>query len=232
MMSSIIQRASTYAGNIDFLIELIAVIVGFWFFLSIGIFFYFLYRFRRSASPKAEYISGELHHEKKWIHIAHNLVLVCDVFILIFAIKTWYHVKQQIPETDQTVQVIGQQWAWSFVHPGADGELNTPDDIKTVEELHIKVGDTYKFELTARDVMHSFSIPVFRLKQDAVPGRVITGWFEATETGTFDIQCAEMCGIGHGIMVARLVIHTSESFEKWVSDNTPEHSGFLVGQVK
>jgi cytochrome c oxidase subunit 2 len=69
-------------------------------------------------------------------------------------------------------------------------------------------------------VLHSFSVPVFRLKQDAIPGRVITGWFEATKTGSYDIQCAEICGIGHGIMGARIVIETPEQHAAWMADRS------------
>ena len=80
--------------------------------------------------------------------------------------------------------MVAQQWAWSFVHPGPDGQLDTADDIKTVDELHVKVDTLYHFKLESRDVLHSFSVPVFRLKQDVIPGRVITGWFQPTQTGT------------------------------------------------
>ncbi len=117
---------------------------------------------------------------------------------------------------DETVRVIAQQWAWTFVHPGPDGELNTADDITTIDELHIRANTLYHYKLEARDVLHSFSIPVFRLKQDAVPGRIITGWFEATKTGSFDIQCAEICGIGHGLMGARIFIETPEQHAAWM----------------
>jgi cytochrome c oxidase subunit 2 len=136
-------------------------------------------------------------------------------------VKVWYDVKQHLPEPYETVRIVGQQWAWSFVHPGADHELGTADDIKTVDELHVEVDKVYHFKLEARDVLHSFSVPVFRLKQDAVPGRVITGWFEATGTGTYDIQCAEICGIGHGVMGARIVIESSEQHAAWVVEQSP-----------
>ena len=123
------------------------------------------------------------------------------------------------------------------------------DDIVTTEDLHIEVGKKYKYELVSLDVMHDFSIPVFRLKQDAIPGRVITGWFEASTeipenpavvaakaklaAGTtlsasqavaasrapneFDLQCAEMCGIGHGIMSAKVVLETPAQHQQWIA---------------
>jgi cytochrome c oxidase subunit 2 len=105
------------------------------------------------------------------------------------------------------------------VHPGPDNKLDTADDIATVDTLHVEVDRLYHFKLEARDVMHSFSVPVFRLKQDAVPGRVITGWFEPTKTGTYDIQCAEMCGVGHGLMPGRIVIDSPAAHAAWMAKN-------------
>ena len=119
-----------------------------------------------------------------------------------------------------TVRVVAQQWAWSFVHPGADNKLDTSDDIKTVDELHVKVGQTYHFKLESRDVLHSFSVPVFRLKQDVIPGRIITGWFTPTRVGVHDIQCAEICGIGHALMPARIYIHSQSDYDAWEAKNT------------
>lgn len=116
------------------------------------------------------------------------------------------------------MRVIGQQWAWTFQHPGPDGELDTADDIRTIDELHVKVDTVYHYELGARDVLHSFSVPVFRLKQDAVPGRTIKGWFKATKTGVWDIQCAEICGIGHGLMGARVVVEDEAQHAAWNDD--------------
>ena len=125
-------------------------------------------------------------------------------------------VKQELPPAEETIAVVGQQWAWTFTHPGEDNKLGTADDIKTVNQLRIKVNRTYHFKLTAKDVIHSFSVPVFRLKQDAIPGREITGWFKAEKTGEFDIQCAEMCGIGHGMMAAKLIVESPEAHAHWL----------------
>src|SRR5690606_18600116 len=146
--------------------------------------------------------------EKKYLQYAHKAIIACDLVIIFFAISTWYHIKQQLPEPQETIRVIGQQWAWTFVHPGLDKVLGTEDDVAMVDELHLKEDVVYHYKLESVDVLHSFSIPVFRLKQDSIPGRVITGWFQPTKTGKFDIQCAEMCGIGHGIMGAQLIIET------------------------
>jgi cytochrome c oxidase subunit 2 len=212
-----IPQGSTYAADIDNLILFIGVSVGIWFVLTEGMFFYLLWKYRFRAGVPAMYVTGKEKHLKKWINVPHALIIFCDVFVIIGAVYVWYTVKQYSPETDVTVRIMGQQWAWSFQHPGPDNELDTDDDIKTVDELHIQIGKKYTYELESRDVLHSFSVPIFRLKQDAVPGRVITGWFEPTITGTYDIQCAEMCGIGHGIMAARIVIEDAEQHERWMS---------------
>ena len=227
MIERFVLQASTYADSIDGQITLIAVLVGFWFLVAEGVLFWLIFRFREKPGQRAQYISGEEAHQKRWISIPHYLVLVCDVLIVVGAVRVWYEVKQTLPTPDRTIRVIGQQWAWTFVDPGPDGLLDTPDDITTVDELHVAVDQTYHFRLTAKDVLHSFSVPVFRLKQDAIPGREIMGWFKATETGEYDIQCAEICGIGHGIMGARIHIETQEQHAAWVK----AHAGSSYAQA-
>lgn len=222
MIEQYLVQASSYAEDIDNLILLIAVLTGFWFFLAEGVFFWLIWKFRAKEGVKAQYITGTEKHEKKWITIPHNLVLVCDIFIIIGAIMVWVNVKQELPEPDAEVRIIAQQWAWTFQHPGADGKLDTDDDITLVDELRVEVGKTYHFHLESRDVMHSFSVPVFRLKQDAVPGRTITGWFKPTLTGEYSVQCAEMCGIGHGIMGARIFIEGPAAHAAWISEHTTD----------
>ncbi|HKP56213.1 MAG TPA: cytochrome c oxidase subunit II [Polyangiales bacterium] len=220
MIERYIEQASTYAADIDGLVLLIGLLVGFWFVLVEVIFFGLIVAYRKRPGVRAQYISGEEKHEKRWIAVPHELVLLCDVVIIIAAVRVWVDVKQNLPPAEQTVRVVAQQWAWSFVHPGPDGKLDTADDIKTVDELHVKVGTTYHFKLEARDVLHSFSVPVFRLKQDAIPGRVITGWFKATKTGVHDIQCTEICGIGHALMPGRIYIQSESDYANWMSSHT------------
>ena len=147
-------QASTYAADIDRLILLIGVIVGVWFLLAEGIFFWLIWKFRAKPGERTQYLDGTEKHVKKWITIPHALVLVCDVFILVGAVSVWYNVKQQLPDADSTIRVIGQQWAWTFQHPGADNELDTGDDIFTVGDLHVEVEKTYPFQLQSRAVLH------------------------------------------------------------------------------
>ncbi|HEX5065561.1 MAG TPA: cytochrome c oxidase subunit II [Myxococcota bacterium] len=220
LLERLVPQASTYARQLDWLFEGIFWVVGFWFVLTVLMFFWLIFRFRKREGVAAEYYDGSEWKLKRWVTIPHLLVLVCDIFIIVGAVKVWYEIKQFLPPAQQTVRVISQQWAWTFVHPGADGQIDTADDIASVDELHVQMGTTYHFKLESRDVLHSFSIPVFRLKQDAVPGRVITGWFEPTKTGTYDLQCTEICGIGHGLMGAKIVIETPEAHAAWVAQHS------------
>jgi cytochrome c oxidase subunit II len=217
-----LPSASTFAGDIDRVFTIIFVAVGFWFLLAEGVFFWLLYKFKKRPGVKGQYITGELKSEKRWITVPHNIILLFDIVIVVAAVRVWYDVKQNLPDSPdkRVVRVIGQQWAWTFVDPGADGKLDTPDDIAKVNELHVVVDQLHHFQLESKDVIHSFSVPVFRLKQDVIPGRVITGWFTPTKTGTFDIQCTEICGVGHALMPAKIVIETKDQHAAWVAQNS------------
>lgn len=221
MLSQYVAQVASFAKDIDGLILIVTVLVGFWFFVAQAIFIGLLVKFAAKPGVKAEYITGEEVHQKRWVAWPHHLVLVCDVVIIVAALRVWYHVKQEMPPPERTVRVISQQWAWTFVDPGPDNLLDTPDDIRTVDELHIEKDKVYHFELQSKDVLHSFSIPVFRLKQDALPGRTIRGWFKAERTGMYDIQCAEICGIGHALMPARLIVETPSVHADWVKTHAP-----------
>lgn len=220
MLERYLTAASTYAHSIDHLFILIAVIVGFWLIAAETMMFTLVFKFRAKNGRPTQYITGEEKHLKRWITIPHALVLVCDVVIIIGAITVWYNIKQDMPVADETVRVIGQQWAWSFQQAGPDGVMDTADDIRSVGELHVKINTTYHFELMSRDVIHSFAVPAFRLKQDALPGRTITGWFRPNRLGTYDIQCTQMCGLGHGLMAGRIVVETPQDHAAWLMRNS------------
>jgi len=222
ILESLLPRASAYAIEIDVLFDVITILVGFWFLLVLGYFFYLIFRYRHRDGHKAEYITGETHKQKQAIEIPHFLILACDIAIIIPTFAVWYNVKIDIPPPDEEVRIVSQQWAWTFYHAGADGVLGTDDDIASVNELHVKNNTQYTYHLESRDVMHSFSVPVFRLKQDAIPGRVISGHFKPILEGEWDIQCAEMCGVAHGIMGARIFIKSEAEHNEWIAANTPK----------
>ena len=216
-----VAQVSTFAKYIDFLILLIGGLVGFWFLVAEGVLFFLVFKYREKEGGTAAYMDGTNPRHTRFISWPHRLILVCDVVIVLFAVKVWVNVKQTMPPPDQIVRVIAQQWSWTFQHPGADNLLDTADDIKTLDEMHVVVGQTVQFQLVSTDVIHSFSVPVFRLKQDSIPGRVIKGWFKTTQTGSYDIQCAEICGIGHGVMAGRIVIEQPERYAEWVAAHSP-----------
>jgi cytochrome c oxidase subunit 2 len=222
MLESLILPGSTFAGKIDQVVDVVGVLVFFWFGVTVAMFFWLLWRFRYQEGVKALYVNGTEPDLKRWINIPHYMIIVCDIAIIAFAVNVWYMVKQDMPKPNETVEVISQQWAWTFVQPGKDGQLGTDDDIKTTDELHVLVDQVSQFKLESRDVLHSFSVPVFRIKQDAIPGRVISGWFEPTVVGNYDIQCTEICGIGHGVMEARIYVETPEQHAAWIAAASPK----------
>jgi cytochrome c oxidase subunit II len=215
-----LTAASTYAHTIDHLFILIAILAGFWLIAAESMMFGLVFKFRAKRGRPTQYITGEEPHLKRWISIPHYLIIACDIVILAAAITVWYNIKQVMPPAEATVRVIGQQWAWSFQLPGPDGVLDTADDIRTVGEMHVVVNTTYHFELLSRDVVHSFAIPAFRLKQDALPGRTISGWFRPNRVGTYDIQCTQMCGIGHAMMAGRIIVETPQDHAAWLLRNS------------
>ncbi|MCP5059924.1 MAG: cytochrome c oxidase subunit II [bacterium] len=223
MIEYFLEQGSTYAASLDGVVNLIGVLVGFWFMASLGAFLFLIFRFRKKPNQKAQYVTGYEKHEARWVHWPHHLILVCDIFIVIGAVQVWVDIKQTLPEEPEAerVRIISQQWAWTFVHAGPDGKLDTADDIPMIDELHVEVNKPYIYELSSLDVLHDFSVPIFRLKQDSIPGRVITGWFEPTITGEYDIQCAEICGIGHGLMPGRIYIESSQKHAAWQAQQAP-----------
>ena len=234
MIEYFVVAASTYAHEIDGLFDLIFWIVAFWFLLTLGAFFWLIFRFRRRPGVASQHVSGDRPEEKRWITWPHLAILAFDIWIIAVAVQVWHRVKQELPPPQATVRVIAQQWAWTFVHPGPDGELDTADDVRTVNKLHLQTGTLYHYKLESVDVLHDFSIPAFRLKQDAIPGRVITGWFEPTRAGSYDIQCAEICGIGHGVMQAQAIVETPDEHAAWlrsqvVGQTAPEERAVSQG---
>jgi cytochrome c oxidase subunit 2 len=216
-----IPQASSFAGEIDYIILLVFWIILAWFIATEGIFFWLILRHRKKPGQRSEYITGKEKHLKMWIGVPHAFILLFDVWIVWVAVAVWSDVKIQSPPAESTIRVTGQQWAWVFQHPGPDNALDTADDIEMLDQLHVEVDRVYHFQLESRDVLHNFSVPVFRLKQDAIPGRRITGWFEPTAVGEYDIQCAEICGIGHGVMYGRIFVESAADHAQWMVANAP-----------
>ena len=149
------------------------------------------------------------------------VVVALDLWLDFLGAPVWAKVKIERPPTDLTVQITGKQFAWDVVYPGPDGKFGTADDRAFLDELHVPVGKPVHVVLKAKDVIHSFFLPNFRLKQDMVPGRTIEGWFEATKPGKYELPCAELCGFGHSGMKGWVHVHTPEEYQKWVKEQWP-----------
>jgi cytochrome c oxidase subunit II len=221
MIDLLVERASSFAGAVDGLFLLILLFVGFWFIVAEVLLFWLIFRFKAKPGTKSQYITGKEKHLKRWVTIPHVIIIGLDLIIVAASFVVWNQIKIDMPDGESTIRVIGQQWAWIFQHPGPDNVLDTPDDILTVDHLYVQNGRIYNFQLESRDVLHSFSVPVFRLKQDAIPGRRILGWFQPTLAGSYDIQCAEICGIGHGVMFAQIHVQDEADHAAWVVANAP-----------
>ena len=119
------------------------------------------------------------------------------------------------------MRLTAKQFNWEFRYPGPDKKFDTPDDKIIDGDLHVPVNKKVRVYMRAKDVIHSFFVPVLRLKQDIVPGREIIAWFEATKPGVYEIPCAELCGPGHSGMLGKLMIYTADDYEKRVQEQWP-----------
>jgi cytochrome c oxidase subunit 2 len=175
---------------------------------------WFLIQFRYKPGRPAVYSHGNTALELVWT------ATPAAVFIILFLISqsTWAKVKQFAPVSDTEVRLIAKQFAWEFHYPGPDGKFDTEDDFQQDGELHVPVNKPVRLYLQGTDVIHSFFVPVLRLKQDVVPGREILAWFEATKTGRFEIPCAELCGPGHSGMKGWLTVHSADDYAAWLQE--------------
>lgn len=216
------ESIATYSDDIDFIFYVILILTTIVFFGVQGTLIFFLFKYRHRDGEKAYYTHGSNKAEIIWTIIP-AIILVVIAFM---GEGVWDRVKSQMPTGEDTVKVrvAAEQFAWNIQYPGPDGEFDTADDIKNINQLHIPVGRPVLVTLTSIEkadkpaVLHSFFLPEFRLKQDAVPGMAIDLWFEAKRTGTYEIACAEFCGLGHYRMRGFLSIHSQEGFDAWLRE--------------
>lgn len=206
---------STFAGDIDWLYYLILAITGIAFVIvEVGL-IWFLVQYRGRPGRKAYYTHGNTTAEVIWT----SVTAVTVVILGILSGRVWEHVRgrDSVPAGALEYGVVGKQFEWNVTHAGPDGALSTPDDLTVRNQLHLPVGRPVVVNLTAEDVIHSFFVPAFRVKQDAVPGMHIRVWFEATTPGVYDLACAELCGLGHYRMGAKVTVHTQDDYQRWLA---------------
>jgi cytochrome c oxidase subunit 2 len=249
--------ASTHGGQIDNLLGWIHIFMLI-LFVGWGSFIvYALIRFRRSRNPVADY-TGMKSHNSTYVEI--GVAVVEGILLVGFAIPMWAARVGSMPAASEAlmVQVTGEQFAWNIHYAGPDGKFgrtdiklidaqdnplgldrNDPDgkdDVTNLNQLYLPVNKPVIVRLRSKDVIHSFGVPEFRVKQDAVPGFTIPVWFVPnvttaemrTRTGNpefqYEIACAQLCGLGHYRMRGFVTVQTAEEFQKWLEEKSKEQS--------
>jgi cytochrome c oxidase subunit 2 len=234
--------ASTHAGEIDQLIALVHWLMLV-LFVGWGVFFVFvLFRFRKSAHPKADYV-GAKGKISKGLEI--GVVVVEAVLLLFYAIPSWATRVKAFPSESEAfvVRVVAEQFAWNIHYPGPDGKFgrtdialitadnplgldrkdpNAKDDITTINQLNLPVDRPVLVHLSSKDVIHSFAVYEMRVKQDAIPGMSIPVWFIPNRVGEYEIACSQLCGLGHYRMRGFVSIQSGANFQKWFDDQEKE----------
>jgi cytochrome c oxidase subunit 2 len=231
-------NASEHGYQIDHILEFCHWFMAALFFGWLAYFIFVLIRFRRSRHPVADH-----HGVKSGIstHLEFSVVLIEAVLLLGFAIPLWAKRVNQFPDTHDAilVHVIGQQFNWTYHLPGGDGQYgrrdpflvtnqnpvgldyNDPaskDDIVVVGELHVPVNRPVIIELSSKDVIHNFDLTNMRIAQDAIPGSIIPMWFKPIKTGTYEVICGQLCGLGHYSMKGSVVVDSPEDYQNWLKE--------------
>src|SRR5688572_3771916 len=207
------ENISTFGSEIDFMFWVITILTGVVFVLVEVALVVFLFKYRHKEGRKAFYSHGNQRLEITWT-IATGVIVIA---LGAWSWGLWLDIKdpRRFPAADLEIGIHVKQFEWNIQYPGADGRLGTADDFTKRNQLHIPVNAKVRGTLESEDVIHSFYLPNFRLKQDAVPGMRIPIWFEATKTGNYEIACAELCGLAHYRMKAAVTVHTAEEFQAW-----------------
>jgi len=212
------EGASNFAKGVD---------SAFLFIFAISIFFlvgisiimiWFMIRYNRKKHPKAVQIKDNMKLEIAWTVIP--FILVMMMFYYGYVV---FKPMRIVPDDAMEVNVTGRMWSWTFEYSNG----------KITNELVLPVGKAVKLNLFSPDVIHSLYIPAFRIKEDMVPGKENYMWFIPNIEGTYEILCAEYCGLRHSFMEAKTRIVTEEEFQKWLAEETPatpENIGLAVLQ--
>jgi cytochrome c oxidase subunit 2 len=204
------EAASTVASSIDLLYFFLIAVTVFFSVLIFALIFYFAVKYRRRPDrPPEQIVAGT--HEGYGLEIAWSVI----PFMITLVMFTWgsslYIANSRVPDQAMEISVVGRQWMWKIRHPSGRSEIN---------ELHVPLGQPVKLTLASQDVIHSFYVPAFRVKQDVLPGRLVTMWFQPTRAGEYHLFCAEYCGTYHSGMIGRVVVMQPEDFQKWLGGVT------------
>ncbi|MGE0822179.1 MAG: cytochrome c oxidase subunit II [Candidatus Binatia bacterium] len=201
------ELASSFAWQVDAVYIFIILVTA---VVTLGVYaaiVMFVVKYKRQSEDEIpEQIEGNLPLEIAWSVIPLGLVLI----MFGWGAKLFFEITTP-PAEALSFNVVGKQWMWKVQHPAGKREVN---------ELHVPLGQPVKLTITSEDVLHSFYIPAFRTKIDAVPGRYTTSWFEPIKTGEYHIFCAEYCGTSHSQMIGRVVVMDPTLYEQWLQNGS------------
>ena len=214
------ETVSTFGPALDDLYYVILWITGIVFFITEITLVVFLVKYRYKEGRKAEYMHGSTKAEVVWTITPFVIVMG----LVIYSKGLWDEIRDpaNIPPDAYQIDITAKQFEWNATYAGADNQFGTADDFVSRNALHIPVDRPVVINLRAEDVLHSFFLPEFRVKQDAVPGMMIPVWFEATRTGEFTLACAELCGLGHYRMKGSVTVHSQADFQAWLAGQQAE----------
>ncbi len=201
------ENVTSYGQDIDWLFHLIYYITGVTFILVMVTLLVFLVIYRDRPGRRARYTHGSTPLEIAWTVVPALILVVLTVL----SVPAWSKIKMAVPATDFDVHVMAKQFNWQVTYPGSDKVF--------LDEMHVPVNTVVRVHLKSQDVIHSFFVPQFRIKQDAVPGREIIAWFDAVKPGKYEWPCAELCGFGHSGMKGWVYVHSPADYEKWKAAN-------------
>jgi cytochrome c oxidase subunit 2 len=211
------QSASSVSGEVDALFfALVAITAFFTIGIMVAILFFAIRYRRRSADELPADSHGSTALELVWTLIPLGIVMV----LFVWGSKVYFHMNRP-PDDAMTVTVVGKRWMWKIQQPTGQREIN---------ELHVPVGRAVKLVLTSEDVIHSFYVPAFRIKRDAIPGRYSEAWFRATKVGNYHLLCAEYCGTDHSRMQGQIVVMEPQDYETWLAGGPPPESPLAAGE--
>jgi cytochrome c oxidase subunit II len=190
----------------------------FFFIVAVSVFFlvvitfsmiFFVIKYSRKKHPKAKNIHGNIPLEITW-------TVIPTILVLIMFWMGWAGYKQlaDAPADAMNVNVTAQMWRWTFQYPNG----------VTTDTLYVPVNKPVKVLLHSRDVNHSFFVPAFRVKKDVIPNRQNTAWFNADKQGTYDLFCAEYCGLNHSHMLSKVIVMPQDSFNNWLTEQALKDS--------
>lgn len=209
-------RASTTAGSVDALFIFLLTLCGFMALAIFTMIVVFAIRYRRRPGHQAEQIEGSNALEFTWTFIP------LGIFLCIFVWGAYIYFQERTPPLGAAeVYTVAKQWMWKFQHVEGQREIN---------QLHVPVGRDVRMVMTSQDVIHSFYVPAFRIKQDVLPGRYTVAWFHATKAGTYHLFCAEYCGTMHSGMIGSVVVMEPAEYQAWLSGGAVAGSLANTGQ--